>query len=174
MRKAVSPLLLGALLICAAPAARGQVQLPEGPGKDILQSACGGCHELSRVLRAGYSEKDWNTVLRMMRNVGAQLPDDQLKVLSAYLAKNFPEKPAPQGVLLAGSAQASFKEFALPTAGSRPHDPLASLDGTIWYTGQMANALGHIEPTSGRITEYHATTPMSGPHGLVAAPSFGS
>ncbi len=49
-----------------------------------------------------------------------------------------------------------------------PGCPLASLDGTIWYTGQMANALGHIDPTTGRITEYRLDTPMSGPHGLVA------
>jgi virginiamycin B lyase len=32
----------------------------------------------------------------------------------------------------------------------------------------MANALEHIDPTTGRITEYHLDTPMSGPHGLVA------
>src|SRR4029078_2875377 len=69
---------------------------------------------------------------------------------------------------LAGPAQVSFKEWVLPVSGSRPHDPLATIDGTIWYTGKMANALGRVEPTSGRITEFPLTTPMSGPHGLVA------
>ena len=32
----------------------------------------------------------------------------------------------------------------------------------------MANLLGHIDPTTGRIDEYLLNTPMSGPHGLVA------
>ena len=160
--------LFCALLLCAILPARSQIQLPEGAGKEILQTACGSCHELARVLRAGYSERDWNTILHMMKNVGAQLPDYQLRTLATYLAKNFPEKPAPPGTMLSGSAQVTFKEWVLPVPGSRPHDPLASLDGTIWYTAQMANALGHIEPTSGRITEYHAATAMSGPHGLVA------
>jgi hypothetical protein len=41
--------------------------------------------------------------------------------------------------------------WVLPTPGSRPHDPLATLDGSIWYTGQMANVLGRIDPTSGHI-----------------------
>ena len=88
--------------------------------------------------------------------------------LAAYLAENFPEKSKPQGAIVAGPAQVTFKEWTLPTPGSRPHDPLATLDGTIWYTGQMANVLGRIDPTTGRINEYHLDTPMSGPHGLVA------
>jgi len=157
-----------ALLLYGGLAAHGQTTPPKGTGKEILQSACAGCHELSRVLRAGYSAQDWRTVLLMMRNVGAQLPDDQMATLVTYLAENFPEKAKPQGVIVAGPARVTFREWTLPTPGSRPHDPLASLDGTIWYTGQMANALGHIDRTTGRITEYHLDTPMSGSHGLVA------
>ena len=157
-----------ALLLCGWLTAHGQTTLPEGAGKEILQSVCAGCHEIGRVLRAGYSAQDWRTVLHMMRNVGAQLPDDQMATLATYLAKNFPEKAKPQGAIVPGPAQVNFREWALPTPGSRPHDPLASLDGTIWYTGQMVNALGHIDPTTGRITEYHLDVPMSGPHGLVA------
>src|SRR5260370_23585225 len=160
--------LFTALLICAILPGRSQTKLPDGAGKEIIQTACTGCHELGRVLRAGYSERDWQTILRMMKNVGAQLPDDQLQALATYLAENFPEKPAAQGTMIPGPAQVSFKEWVVPTPGSHPHDPLASLDGTIWYTGQMANALGHIEPATGRITEFHPDTPMSGPHGLVA------
>ena len=104
----------------------------------------------------------------MMKNAGAQISDDQLVTLAAYLAENFPEKSKPQGVIVPGPAHVSFKEWTTPTPGSRPHDPLATLDGTIWYTGQMANLLGHIDPTTGRIDEYLLNTPMSGPHGLVA------
>jgi virginiamycin B lyase len=85
----------------------------------------------------------------MMRNVGAQLSDEQLATLATYLAENLPEKAKPQGAIVTGPAQVTFREWTLPTPGSRPHDPLASLDGTIWYTGQMANALGRIDPTTG-------------------------
>ena len=41
-------------------------------------------------------------------------------------------------------------------------------DGSIWYTGHMANVLGRLDPRSGKITEYHPDIPSSGPHGLVA------
>ena len=130
--------LFVALLLCGSLAAHGQTTLPEGAGKEILQSACAGCHETGRVLRAGYSAQDWRTVLHMMRNVGAQLSDDQFATLVTYLAENFPEKAKPEGAIVPGPAQVTFKEWALPTTGSRPHDPLATPDGTIWYTGQMA------------------------------------
>jgi len=36
----------------------------------------------------------------------------------------------------------------------------------LWYTGQMANVLGRIDPKSGAIKEYPLKTPHSGPHGL--------
>jgi len=161
------PLLIALLFGVSVPV-YSQTKLPAGAGKEIVQKACAGCHELDRVLLAGYSAQDWQTVLHMMKNVGAQVPDEQLPILVKYLAENFPEKPRPQGAVISGPTQVFFKEWALPTPGSRPHDPFASLDGTIWYTGQMANVLGHIDPTTGHIVEYHLDTPMSGPHGLVA------
>ena len=163
----IRPLLIALLFGVSAPV-DSQTNLPEGAGKEIVQKACAGCHELGRVLRAGYSAQDWQTVLHMMKNVGAQVPDEQLPILVKYLAENFPEKPRSQGAAISGPTQVFFKEWALPTPGSRPHDPFASLDRTIWYTGQMANVLGRIDPTTGHIVEYHLDTPMSGPHGLVA------
>ena len=71
---------------------RPETTLAEGAGKEILQSACTGCHEIGRVLRAGYSAQDWRTVLHMMRNVGAQLPDDQLGTLVTVSGGEFPGK----------------------------------------------------------------------------------
>src|SRR6516165_8584689 len=164
-RNLLRSLLAVPLLCCAA---RAETGLPDGPGKEILQSTCAGCHELGRVLHVGYSAEDWRTVLHMMKNVGAQITDSKLETLATYLAENFPERSRPQGAIIPGPARVSFKEWTTPTSGSRPHDPFAALDGTIWYTGQMANALGHIDPMTGRIAEYRLETPMSGPHGLVA------
>ena len=67
-----------------------------------------------------------------------------------------------------GSVEVSIEEWLVPTAGSHPHDPLAAADGSIWYTGQMANLLGRLDPKTGEFKEYQLKTPQSGPHGLVA------
>jgi virginiamycin B lyase len=61
-----------------------------------------------------------------------------------------------------------IKEYEVPTPHSRPHDPALAPDGSLWYTGQGANKLGRLDPTTGQFKEYPLKTPSSGPHGLVA------
>jgi virginiamycin B lyase len=104
----------------------------------------------------------------MMVNVGARLDNDQINRVTGYLSENFPEKAKPPAVIIPGNTAVSFKEWEVPTPGSRPHDPLACADGSIWYTGHMANVLGRIDPKTGEIKEFHPEIPMSGPHGLTA------
>ncbi len=63
------------------------------------------------------------------------------------------------GVAVVQAAGVTFREWTLPTPGSHPHDPLATPDGAIWYTGQMASLLGRIDPASGEIKEYPHADP---------------
>src|SRR5881396_383161 len=65
-------------------------------------------------------------------------------------------------------AGVSIKEWDVRTPNSRPHDPAVAPDGALWYTGQMANELGRLDPKTGEIKEYPLKTPGSGPHGLAA------
>lgn len=152
---------------CSAVLAWGQSELPEGNSKQVVQTYCVQCHELSTVTRAGYNEQGWLNSIHMMINVGAALPKEQISETAKYLAKYFPERPKPSAKLIPGSAKVIIKEWVVPTPGSRPHDPLATADGAIWYTGQFANTLGRVDPTTGTIKEYHLT-PKTGPHGLTA------
>ena len=147
----------------AAPAL-GQ-GFPDGPGKDTVEATCGGCHDINR-LKAGYTPEGWHTVMRMMQNMEAPVPKEQWPVVEAYLVKNFPEKPKPEGKTIPGPVHATIKQWTVPTPGSRPHDPMAARDGSIWYTGQLANHLGRIDPKTGEIKEYTMKTAHSAPHGL--------
>ena len=54
----------------------------------------------------------------------------------------------------------------LPLSLKAAIEKLAAPDGTMWYTGHMGSLLGHLDPKTGKITEYHTKTPISGPHGL--------
>jgi virginiamycin B lyase len=138
------------------------VALPDGNGKDIVATACSQCHALTLVTGAGYSREEWPTVFGGM----VKLPADQSSMVSEYLAKNFPEKPKPRAVLVPGSVKVSIKEWVVPSLGSRPHDPLATADGSIWWTGQWANVLGRLNPKTGEMKEFPLKTPQTGPHGL--------
>ena len=142
--------------------------LPEGEGKALVEGACESCHSLNLVTNAGHNHQDWQTVTYQMVNAGADVPKDQIPAIIDYLAKSFPEKPAPEAVILPGNAKVNIQTWDVPTPGSRPHDPLATPDGYLWYSGHMANILGRLDPKTGQIKEFHPTVPNSGPHGLVA------
>jgi virginiamycin B lyase len=160
-----SYMILTAALVWFGSQAMAQ-QLPDGPGKELAETNCNSCHTLLSRVGSGYTASGWNTVMRMMINQGAPLQPDQIEPLKAYLIKSFPEKGKPDGVAIPGTAEISFKAWQVPTPGSRPHDPLAASDGSLWYTGQMANVLGRLDPANGKFTEFHLKTEHSGPHGL--------
>lgn len=148
--------------------ARGQrggppVQLPDGAGKDVVETTCGTCHGLNLIATSwGYTREGWKDLFGSM----VTLPKDKADAAAGYLATHFPVKPAPEAVVIPGPVHVSIKEWVVPSLGSRPHDPLAASDGSLWWTGQFASKLGRLDPATGAMKEYPLKTPGSGPHGL--------
>lgn len=64
-------------------------QLPDGPGKDVLQKVCGSCHEPDVVSQYRKSSKDWTDMISRMIEQGAEGTDEQFNTILAYLVKNF-------------------------------------------------------------------------------------
>ncbi len=155
---ATCAMLATALPVCAQ-------DFPEGPGKHMVTAVCGACHDINRI-RIGYTPEGWRTVIRMMQNVETPVPADQWATVTDYLIKNFPERPRPAAAVVPGPVEAVIKEWQVPTPGSRPHDPLATRDGNIWWTGQLANTLGRLDPRTGQAKEYVLKAARTGPHGL--------
>ena len=86
----------------------------------------------------------------MMQNFETPISPEEWPTVTTYLMKNFPERPRPPAAIIAGPVQATIKMWDVPTLGSRPHDPLATKDGAIWWTGQLANKLGRRRPEDRR------------------------
>ncbi|MEO8126087.1 MAG: cytochrome C [Bryobacteraceae bacterium] len=161
-------ILVAAALTLAVPAIaqrRGQpVVLPEGPGKELVETSCGRCHGLNSITTSwGNTREGWRKVFGSM----VALPTEDADAIAAYLGTHFPVKPAPEGKVIAGPAKVSFQEWVVPSLGSRPHDPLAARDGSIWWSGMFANVLGRLDPKTGEMKEFPVSKPRSGPHGLV-------
>ena len=93
--------VMAAAFFCTIPA-WSQDALPDGNGKQAVQTYCVQCHDVNSVTRAGYDEKGWRNNLDMMINVGATLPREQLAEVTQYLAKNFPERPRSAAVIIPG------------------------------------------------------------------------
>jgi virginiamycin B lyase len=155
-------------LVSVVPASaqrRGQaVTLPDGPGKELVEMNCGACHGLNSITSSwGNTREGWRELFGSM----VTLPAESADAIAAYLGTHFPVQPAPEGKVIPGPAKVSFKEWVLPSLGSRPHDPLAAGDGSIWWTGQFANKIGRLDPKTGQMKEFPGTKLGSGPHGLV-------
>src|SRR5437660_11232116 len=107
-------LLLLAVSVCIVLPSRGQnrgqnqeqVQLPDGDGKATVQAACAVCHSMNQVTNAGHDREEWTTVLHMMVNVDAPVPDNQFDTVVDYLTKNRPAKPHPEAKTMTGNRDA--------------------------------------------------------------------
>ena len=76
-----------------------------------------------------------------------------------------PEAAADTGV---SELKVTIREWAVPTKGAHPHDPAVGADGALWFTEQMQNKIGRLDPKSGAFQEFPLKIEDSGPHGLVA------
>jgi virginiamycin B lyase len=63
-------------------------------------------------------------------------------------------------------------EYAV-TSGSHPHDVAPAVDGGVWYTGQRAGTLGHLDPATGTVREIGLGA-GSAPHGVIVGPDGGA
>jgi cytochrome c5 len=72
----------------AAPAAlNATVELPDGPGKQILNRSCVSCHNLTEVtkFRGFYTRPQWRDIVQTMVDYGAAINDKDAEVLTSYL-----------------------------------------------------------------------------------------
>jgi virginiamycin B lyase len=67
--------------------------LPDGNGKEIVQTICTSCHDLEPITSSGFSKDDWDLVVKNMIMMGASLKAEQAVLVTNYLATNFPPKP---------------------------------------------------------------------------------
>ena len=67
-----------------------------------------------------------------------------------------------------GELKVTIREWDVPTKGAHPHDPAVGADGALWFTEQMQNKIGRVDPIKGEFKEFPLNVKNSGPHGLVA------
>jgi cytochrome c5 len=65
------------------------VTLPEGRGKDLVETRCGLCHDLERVATAKRQKGAWPVIVNNMVAWGATATPDETKTMTDYLAANF-------------------------------------------------------------------------------------
>ncbi len=161
---AASTLILGSGLAWAQPP--GQVgELPEGQGRELVQTVCFGCHTAFNIIigSAGYdSPESWRTVFDTM----VHLPDAQANTIATYLAEHYPPRPGRAPVLIDGQTEIEITEWQAPTLGQRSRDPVEAPDGSIWWTGMYASLVGRLDPVTGAMEEFRLPV-NARPHSIV-------
>lgn len=97
------------LFFAGATAALGAgIQIPEGPGANLVYGKCQTCHDLQYVVDAkGLLPAQWKAVLSSMHDYGLEISDQEkseiLKYLTTYLGSNPPPKPELQPAKVNGN-----------------------------------------------------------------------
>ena len=65
------------------------VALPDGHGKDLVETRCGLCHDLERIATVKRRQQDWPGIVANMVAWGATATPDEARTLTDYLAANF-------------------------------------------------------------------------------------
>jgi mono/diheme cytochrome c family protein len=96
MKWAVAGIGLGLASVVGAQAyklpAETPVALPKGAGVELVEAHCSACHSLDYLTTQprGKGEKFWaDNVTKMIDTHGAEIPDDDRKVIVAYLGRTF-------------------------------------------------------------------------------------
>ena len=80
--------LAGALLASIAAAQ----SLPDGPGKELVETICSECHEPTRVIGQQRTKADWQLKVTEMLQEDQDVTQRERDTIINYLAANFPRK----------------------------------------------------------------------------------
>jgi hypothetical protein len=71
------------------------IELPAGPGRELLLSRCLGCHDLGglELFDDFYTRADWHLLLETMVAHGAAVDADELETVADYLALHYSPEP---------------------------------------------------------------------------------
>jgi DNA uptake protein ComE-like DNA-binding protein len=99
----LSVLLCVAVTVAPRPAA---AQLPDGPGRDVVERVCGICHAATVAASVRLTRAGWEATIADMVARGANGTDDELAAILNYLSTEFPgEADAPLNINTATSVQ---------------------------------------------------------------------
>ncbi len=65
------------------------VALPDGHGKELVETRCGLCHDLESVATVKRRKQDWPIIVANMVAWGAPATPEEAKTITDYLAANF-------------------------------------------------------------------------------------
>lgn len=111
--------------------------LPDGPGKDVLQKICVDCHDLDTVTMDNRTKEGWQKTITKMGERGAEGTDEQFEAIVTYLTKNFgrinvnkaPAEEIVSGIGFSAGEAAAIVQFREKNGEFKDWKDLKKVDG---------------------------------------------
>jgi len=138
--------------------------LPEGEGKQIVETRCVACHDAQRAVRVRADRGRWAEIIQSMRlyaqgsSLAKDLTDQEAKVVLDYLATNFgardraarpkpdPNSRLPRTFLQGEATKYIAVEYELPIPDAEPHEVTVDAEGNGWVSQRRGGHLGRLDP----------------------------
>ncbi len=152
LRMALAVSVCALIPIVAQTAPAPQPALPDGPGKQMVETVCTQCHNLNQIRNSsGYTKQHWQELIGNMADLSGS-PKQRDEIVN-YLATNFPPNDRRKPTQAMGDLKINIQEWKVPTLGQRARDPVETADGMIWWNGQFGNVVGRLNPKTGEMKE---------------------
>lgn len=136
---------LGAVFPGAFARAADHIELPDGPGRNLVYGACRTCHDLQYLVESsGIPADAWVEIVDSMRQYGLRIPEERRARIVEYLGTYLGPNPPPKNATEAGKA------------------PEGPVDGATLFTEQCSAC--HQQSGRGRPGEY---PPLAGNRDLM-------
>jgi outer membrane receptor protein involved in Fe transport len=95
------------LLVCLGAFDPGWAQtvLPDGPGKEVVESLCAQCHGLDQVTSLHRTRQGWRSSVESMAGYGATFTAEEIDIVVDYLAVHFGREAPPAAASIRGTVE---------------------------------------------------------------------
>jgi streptogramin lyase len=156
----------------AAAATGAGPQLPEGPGKAIIEAKCNFCHDSQRIVRSRGAPARWQQVIDTMKSyaqgstLATPVTDEEEKVLLAYVSANFGPAPGgpkpkpdpfsrlPRTLVPPEARDYVVVEYELANPRAEPHEMAVDPLGNGWVSQRVGGKLGRLDAQTLQYIEY--------------------
>ncbi|HET8540322.1 MAG TPA: c-type cytochrome [Anaeromyxobacter sp.] len=142
MRAIATASAVSILLLAAARADEGQVQLGEGPGKEAVVASCATCHSLDYIpMNSPFLDaKGWEaSVNKMIKVMGAPISPEDAAQIREYLTAHYGKGASPPA---GAAAPAGATAVPASTPGEPPRTPELLEKGRASYARYCASCHG--------------------------------
>ena len=102
----MSGLLGGLFALTVGVASAQEIELPQGPNRDLVYGKCRTCHDLQYLIESkGVPRKEWSDLLDNMKQYGLEIPKDQRAKILDYLATYLGPTPPPKAAAAVTTAK---------------------------------------------------------------------